>query len=90
MTSRDPFDDSLEGQDHHEELSSWRQGLLPDNKHRRTLGSEREASRQYRSPMSARMATADNRHSLAPDVPERTTSKRFRLVGCHKDNTCDW
>ena len=81
MTSRDPFDDdSLEGLDHREEPTSWHQGILPENKQRRTLGSEREGSRQYRSPMSAGMATADNRHSLAPDVPERTTSKRFRLV----------
>ena len=74
MTSRDPFD----------ELSSWHQGILPENKQRHTLGSGREASREYRSPMSAGMATADNRHSLAPDVPERTTSKRFRLVHCHE------
>ena len=89
MMSRDQFDDSssLETQDH-EDLSTWQQGRAPPGipsrsenpteNHGRTLGVVRGVSSQYRSPMKAGMATADNRHSLAPDVPERTTSKRFR------------
>ena len=29
---------------------------------------------------TARMATADNRHSVVPNIPERSTSKRYRSV----------
>ena len=36
--------------------------------------SQRDAS------LVANMATADNRHSMVPEIPERTTNKRYRLV----------
>ena len=53
---------------------------------RNSLGSKQGLfyrTSQRDAPLVANMATADNRHSMVPEIPERTTStisKRYRLV----------
>ena len=51
---------------------------------RNGLGSQRGQfyrTSQRDAPLVANMATADNRHStMVPEVPERTTNKRYRLA----------
>ena len=51
---------------------------------RNSLGFQRGLfyrTSQQDTPLVANMATADNRHSMVPEIPERATNaKRYRLV----------